>query len=385
MKIRSWAALCFFLSVGFTGCKGFWNPPPSSGGGGGGSSGIFYVLNEGTGQIVADSISSSGITNIGSSNITGPTAIAIAPNKNYLYVSTLAGIYVYNIGSNGALTLGNNNQVISYDLASAIVVDTGNAWLIDAFTNGGQVVLDAIPLNSTGTYTSGANVPSAAFTIANATVKQMALSSDDANVFVALGAGGTLVVPFDSSNPFPKGVTGHTIAVLHNQGSDLSVAVDPSTSPRLFYVGEVNGNSAGNSGGLRYFNYSTLAEVSGSPLASGGLAPNAILPLADYVYVANGQGQSAAGDIAWFPVTASGTSYSLSAGSSTPSGIQPMGLAEDSTGTYVLAVSAGYGTSVGGNPDVQAFTIGTSGALTSFKSATTGTDPVGAAAIAALP
>jgi len=394
MKIRSGTALCLLLFVVFAGCKGFWNAPPAGGGGGGGggttlSSGVFYVLNQGTGQIVAYSIASGKLTKINSYNITGPTAIAIAPNKNFLYVSTLAGIYVYNIDSSGALTLGNNNQVISYDLASAITVDTSNSWLIDAFTNGsGQVVFDAIPLNSNGTYTSGANVPSAAFAIANATVKQMALSSDDANVFVALGAGGTLIVPFGSSNPFPQNLRGNTISVQHNQGSDLSVAVDPSN--RLFYVGEVNGNSAGNSGGLRYFNYSTLAEVSGSPIASGGLAPNAILPLStgSYVYVANGQGASTAGNLAWFPVTTGGTStaptYSLSSGSTVSAGIQPMGLAEDSTGNFVLSVAAGDNTSAGGNPDLDAYTI-SSGELTSALTSATGTDPVGASAIAALP
>jgi hypothetical protein len=351
---------------------------------------VFYVLNQTTGQIVADSVSSSGFSNIGSYNLTGPIAIAIAPNKSYLYVSTLAnGIFVYDIGSNGALTLGYNNAAVAPAVDAAVVVDTTNGWLIDAWINGsGYVQLDATPLNSSGTPTGG-TVASVTFQINNAAVKQMALSSDGANVFVALGAAGTLIVPFSSTSPFPTGVKGTTISVLHNGGSDLSVAVDPSN--RLFYVGEVLGNSAGTAGGLRFFDYSSLTEetASGSPLASGpagSTAPNAILPLANYVYVANGEGASSFGNIAWFPVSTSGTTVSLSTGSSITSdvGIQPMGLAEDSTGTYILAVSAGDGGSSGGDPDLGSFTM-SSGTLTFFKSGNTGTDPVGAVAVAALP
>ena len=390
MKIRSLVGLWLASLAFLAGCKGFWNlPAGSSGSGGLGtttlSSGVFYVLDQTADQIVAYNITSGTLTKIGSYQITGATAIAIAPSGNYMYVSTINGIYVYSIGSGGVLTLGNNNQVISYDIASALVVDTTNSWLIDAFTNAdGQVVLDATPLNSNGTYTSGTTVATAAFSITGATVKQMALSSDDAHIFVALGAGGTIVVPFSSSSPLPAGVTASTISVLHNEGSDLSVAVDPSN--RLFYIGEANGDSAGTSGGLRYFNYSTLAEVSGSPLASSGLAPNSILPLAngDYVYVANGQGETSSGNVAWFTVSTSGTTYSLASGSTIASGIQPVGLAEDSEGNFVLAVSEGDDTSSGGDPDLDAYTL-SSGALTSAIQSSTGTDPVGAIAIAALP
>jgi 6-phosphogluconolactonase (cycloisomerase 2 family) len=388
MKIRSWAVLWLVVPLGLAGCKNFWNLPTGSGTGTGSTSGVFYVLNQTTGQVVAYDISSGTLTTVGTYSVTGPTALAVSPNADYLYVSTLNGIYAYSIGSGGALTLENNGQVISDDIASAIAVDTTSGWLVDAYTNaGGQVVLDAIPLNSSGTYTSGSTVATATFTIASGTpsVKQMVLSSDDDHVFVALGTGGTLIVPFSSSSPLPSGVTANTISVLHG-GSDLSVAVDPSN--RLFYIGETLDNSTTDSGGLRYFDLSTLTEVSGSPLPSGGIAPNAILPLADgdYVYVANGLGASATGSVAWFPVSTSGSTVSLSSGSSLSSGIgiQPIGLAEDSTDTYVLMVSEGDGGTAGGDPDLEAFTM-SSGALTSYKSSDTGTDPVGAIAIVALP
>ena len=138
------------------------------------------------------------------------------------------------------------------------------------------------------------------------------------------------------------------------------------------------------------FNYSSLGnppltQISGSPIASGGLAPNAILPIAsgEYVYVANGQGHTGSGNIAWFPITASGTTYTVAAGSNIAGGIEPIGLAEDSDDNFVLAVSTGGSTS-SGDPDLEAFTM-SSGTLTAALTSKTGTDPVGPIAIAALP
>jgi hypothetical protein len=99
--------------------------------------------------------------------------------------------------------------------------------------------------------------------------------------------------------------------------------------------------------------------------------------------VANGAGTTAGGDVAWFPISVSGTTYTIAAGSSAASGIQPIGLAEDNEDNFVLAVSTGGSTS-SGDPDLEAYTM-SSGALTAAISSKTGTDPVGAVAIAAAP
>jgi hypothetical protein len=216
----------------------------------------------------------------------------------------------------------------------------------------------------------------------------MLFSPDGNNLFVALGTGGTIVVPFTSANSNPLGATATTIGVLNSGGSALSVAVDPTN--RLFYIGETLANSTAISGGLRAFNYSslgsgTLTQASGSPIASGDLAPNAILPIGggEYVYIANGTGNTTSGNVAWFPITASGTTYTIATGSTIASGIVPMGLAEDSEDHFVLAVSNGGSTS-SGNPDLEAFTMST-GTLTAALTSTTGSDPAGAIAIAPLP
>jgi hypothetical protein len=87
-----------------------------------------------------------------------------------------------------------------------------------------------------------------------------------------MGAGGTAVVPFNTANPNPLGVVS-TIPVENAAGAALSVAVDPSD--RLFYIGETVATSGSNTGGLRAFNFTTLKELSGSPLCERG--PRSIL------------------------------------------------------------------------------------------------------------
>jgi hypothetical protein len=393
MKIK-YGLILLAAATLLAGCSGFWNLPTSTttttttattl------SSGVFFVLNQTTKQIAVYSISSGMLEQVSGSpyNLSSaPYCIAIAPGGGFLYVGTVSGIYLYSIGSGGALTIGNGGSTISSDIARAMQVS--GSWLIDAFIpTTGTVQLDAIPINtSTGAYAGSGTPPYQAFNVTSASVEQMVLSPDGTNLFVALGAGGTIVVPFNTGNSNPLGSSARVISVANSGGSALSVAVDPTD--RLFYIGETLANSSANSGGLRVFNYSslsgTLTQVSGSPIASGGLAPNAILPIAsgEYVYVANGQGNTGSGNIAWFPISVSGTSYTIASGSTIASGIVPMGLAEDSLDNFVLAVSNGGSTS-SGDPDLEAYTM-SSGALTAAITSKTGTDPVGAVAVAALP
>jgi hypothetical protein len=147
----------------------------------------------------------------------------------------------------------------------------------------------------------------------------------------------------------PLGSKASTIAVANANGTALSVAVDPSTTPRLFYIGESLADSAGTSGGLRVFNYdslgSTLTQATGSPIASGGLAPSFILPITsgEFVYVANGTGSTTAGNVTGFTITSNGgttPAYTVATDTSIAAGIQPLGLAEDSTGTFILEVGS---------------------------------------------
>jgi 6-phosphogluconolactonase (cycloisomerase 2 family) len=294
-------------------------------------------------------------------------------------VGTATGIFLFNIGSGGALTLANGNNVISQDIATTMQVDSTGSWLVEAGPNLAELL--AIHINSaTGVPTS--NIEQNTLLPA-ATVQQLAISPDNAHVFVALGSAGTEDVTFAAGNATPFGVTAN-LKVVNSAGAAVSVAVDPNN--RLVYVGETAAISGSNAGGLRVIDYSTLQEVSGSPFATGGLAPYAIAPTrfgsnaGNYVYVANRTvSGSSNGSIAAYALTTSGTTSTLTAmGSTIAAGITPLGITQDNTGNYMLVVNSG------GNPDLTAYTM-SSGSLTSALTSATGTDPVQASAIAAAP
>jgi 6-phosphogluconolactonase (cycloisomerase 2 family) len=390
MKTRSLATVLLAATLPLAGCiKDFWQVTPvvcttncSTV-----SSGVFYILNSNAGQveIAGYSIVSGTLTALTGSPYTlttGPHAIAVAPNNSFLYVSTQSGIYLYAIGAGGALKLASTTPIFTDFAAYSMQVDATGSWLVEA---SGAGYLYAIPISpSTGLATGAVQQIS----LAGIAPRQLAISPDETNVFVALGGTGTEVIPFAAlkANPLPNSVSA-PIAVKSAGGAAVSVAVDPHN--QILFIGETAGVSGTNNGVLRAFLYSSLsgtpAEVTGSPYASGGLTPVSILPAASgaYVYVANATvSNSSTGSIAEFALTVSGTAYSLTALSSTAStGVSPADLAEDSTGSVVLLVNSGGGPDL----DVYSFDTTTPGKLDPALTAATGTDPVGALAIAATP
>jgi 6-phosphogluconolactonase (cycloisomerase 2 family) len=350
-----------------------------------GTSGVFYVLNQTTDQVVAMSITSGQLTSIGAVTLPSPQplAIAVAPNGLFLYVSTATGVYLYAINSDGSLTLGNNGTAISTDPAYTMQVDATSSWLVE--TVSGVAQLNAIAINSSSGLLATAGESEQTVALPASTPTQLAISPNDSTsctscyVFVGMGASGTAVVPFNPGNASPFGTVSHFN--VKNSGGDNAVAVDPNN--RLLYVGESDAlSSSTQSGGLRVFtiagNGVTELTSAGSPYAVGGTGPSAILPTSDgdYVYVANGSvSGSSTGNIAGFSVSATSLT---SIGTATAGASGHLSLAEDSTGSFLLAVD------FAGSPDLEAYTM-SSGTLTSVLTDSTGTDPVGAIAIAAAP
>ncbi len=394
MKIKTWARLLLAVAPILSGCKGFWDVQSGSGGGGNGSaSGVFYVLNQKTAQIAGFSIaaSSTSLTAISGSpyslGAVVPFTMAISPNGGFLYVSSAAGIYVYSVDSStGALTILSSGAVISSDPAFSMVVDPTGSWLLE--TVSGVNTVNAIPLDSTtGLVLTGASEQTVALPAGATAVQQITTTRSGATnpyVFVAMGTTGTAVIPFNASssgNPFG---TVKYFAPKNNPAGDTAIAVDLSRP--LLYVGETNAVTGSNPGGLRVFTIGTnatpLTEVTGSPYNSGGIGPSAILPTTNYVYVANKSvSASNNGNITGFAITLTGTAYSLTSVSSIATGVNTLGLAEDNTGTYVLAVNQS------GTPDLSAFTFDTTtaGKLDAYATAATGSDPVQAVSIVAFP
>ena len=193
--------------------------------------------------------------------------------------------------------------------------------------------------------------------------------------------------PFTAGNSNPLGATAKTIGVVNSGGSALSVAVDPTRSAVLHRrdAGQLLGQLR-RAARLQL----QLAKRHADP---GVRLSHRQRRTCSQRHLAHRfgrirlrrqrPGQTGAGNIAWFPISASGTTYTIAAGSTIAGGIQPIGLAEDSDDNFVLAVSTGGSTS-SGDPDLEAYTM-SSGTLTAAITSTTGTDPVGAIAIAPLP
>lgn len=403
MKIGKWAGLLLLGTPFLAGCANFWQAPTNGGGSTGcttncstATSGGFYILNTGTtSQILGYSIVSGALTALSGSPyaVTGtPTSIAVAPSGSFLYVATNAGVFLYPINSGGVLGTAAS---VSTDLPFAIGVDGTGAWLVEAILGTGGVLINAVPITSTGAYASPAAVQSQSFSVTapGPPLNQMAISQDNSYIFIALGTGGTLVVPFNANvsttSPNPLGSSGKVIQPKNSGGSALSVAVDPAASPRVFYIGETLATSAASSGALRVFNYSALtsgsvSELATSPIATGALAPNFVLPGASgsYVYVASSPGTSSTGSVVSFAITNSGTTaapaYAVGTGSTVSAGTYPIGLAEDSTGTFLLGVN-GYG-----SPYFDSYTFDTTtlSSLDIQVTASTGASPI---AIVAAP
>jgi 6-phosphogluconolactonase (cycloisomerase 2 family) len=350
-----------------------------------GTSGVFYVLNQKTNQVVAMSIASGKFTTIGSITLptADPLAIAVAPNSKFLYVSTLSGIYLYTIESGGALQLSNSGNVVSQDPAQTMQVDATNSWLVNAVS--GVAQLNAIAINSGTGMLASVGESEQQFGLPASTAVQLVISPNasssctDCYVFVAMGDGGIEAIHFNPGSAYPFGSAGNTVR-LHS-GGDNAIAVDPSN--RLLYVGESDAlPSATQSGGLRVFTIGStgITELTsaGSPYTSGGTGPSAIVPTSDgnYVYVANQAVSGSSSDnIASFSVSTTALT-SITSSTAGPTGV--LGLAVDSTGNYLLAVD------FAGNPDIQAYSM-SAGTLSSVLTGTTGSDPVEAVAIATAP
>jgi hypothetical protein len=325
-----------------------------------GSSGVFYILSNVTAttfQVVSYSIASGQLTALSSPPaLTGQAnSMAIDPTGSFLYVGTNGGILLYKTGSSGTLTQDTSGS-ISDPYAYALQVDSTGHWLLDASNTPGQPTLYAWPISTTNgesTLGSGVNVP-ARLLVSGGSVGfgGLAISPDKNLVAVAVGSA-TQTISFSAGsggNGSVSPITG-TIYTTTAKGTAVSVAFDTQT--RFLYIGETGVPGLSTSGGLRMISITSDVpgnEASGSPYASGGTGPHSILANSNgYVYVANWQGTSA-GNVTAFLLNAS--TSSLTPQSNTAStGVEPYGMAVDSTGDYVLVVNNQ------GSPPMSAFTF----------------------------
>jgi 6-phosphogluconolactonase (cycloisomerase 2 family) len=193
-------------------------------------------------------------------------------------------------------------------------------------------------------------------------------------VFVAMGTGGTLVIPFNTSTgvqsaPTQYGIPGGSSIYLANDG----LAVNSTTG--VLYV--VSSNTSSLNGTIAAYTIGSNAAL--TTLATGATAfqPTAVAlnHAGTDIYVAN----LASNSISGFSTTASGSTLPALTSSPYSFSYAPTGLAVDHSGDFLLAIANS------GGPDLTMYSYDatTTGKLDEAASTSTGSDPTNPVAIAA--
>jgi 6-phosphogluconolactonase len=329
-------------TIGLTGCGEFFTPVGTGSSVGNGTSSYVYVTNSG-GTLAEYSLTSGVLAALSGSPVAlteTPTSIVVAPNNQFVYVGSSSGAFVYTINSGGTLTEGNSNNIAYVNangyIPESMVIDPTSSWLIIAYQS--ETELDAVQISPTTGLPTGA-VFSVTTTFADPT-PQLAISAANAQVFVALGTGGTEAFGFTpTGTTAPKGPWGTAVSIdlIAKDGgtADTGVAVDPTS--KYLYVAEQNSNAAGAiAGTLRLISTAALGtDLDDEPV---GVGPSAVLSdlTGAYAYVTNGTD----GTISGFSLSTT-TQKLTSLGTAFPTEASPVGLVEDSSKTYLMDVGNG--------------------------------------------
>ena len=387
--MRRWvgqvAAVLGVWALGWTtGCGTFFVYPGSLPGGGGSSTGDYvYVANAATGTLVGFSVGTGKLTAVsGSPQSLGfvPTAVAVNPANTIVFVAGNSGINgfinLYSIGSGGALSLLNSNNIGVADEVSIDVSPDGQ-WLVGLDANGtalGEATVDEYQItSSTGQLTIGTGgsypFPSGTPTIVPSGIR---FAPSGSYVFVSVGTAGDVEFTFNTNG---GALTSNQKITLTTGVSDNALAVSPSSSSTSYlYIAR-----SGTGGGVAVYTIGTggvLASVTGSPFAAGSQPFSVVVNSAGTdVYVANQIDSTISG----YSVGSTGALTQLS-GSPYTSGSSVDALAVDKSKAYLLAAARN------GSADLTmySFDSGVTGKLDFSTSTPTGAgiEPAGAVAIA---
>lgn len=367
-------------SLGLAGCGNFFqcektNCPTTGTGSGSGTptpaSGDYtYVANSsaGTTYLSEYAIGSSALTSLGTIQLGYiPVALAVAPSNAFLYVASVPGVtnpgvYLYKIGSTGALTVANSGKALAMDTVSSMAVSPDGKWLFTVNVDG-ITMSEYAADTSTGLLTLDATlnlldtpcILSAAIPVSQSCSVTVAQSGG--YVVASLGTSGEVIYPYNSTN----GITGSGAYSIPSgypatPTGDFSAAVNGAN---YAYVAQTNSLAAYEL--LSNGNYSILGTA---PYPSGS-APRSIVlnPAGTFVFTAN----EAASTISGFSVV-SGGGLTAVTGSPTPGPTNGSAISVDSTGGYLLDV--GYDAKTG----IRLYTISSVGVLTQVAQVGSGTN-----------
>ncbi len=388
--MRRFQGLCGLFLLGMAGCGGFFVPQTNSGGGSN-TGDYIYVGNGNNTYIAGFGLNSSGALSVLSgspyNNGVAAQSLAVTPANTFLYAGTTNGIYAYAINSNGSIGIQNSGTAVAQDVvATRMQVDSTGGYLLAAgvSTSIGAQAIGIYQINaSTGLLTAitGSPLPLYTGNASTATVVAptgLLITPNNSYVYVSLGALGVQILTLGTGGALSAGAAPAILSPISTSTSpgDAGLASDPLSA--FLFVAEINT-------GLRVLSIGTggsLKEVSGSPYAVGTGPAGVILDATgSYVYVAN----RGSNNISAFTLTAASGKLTAVAGSPFASGGQlPIALLNDNTKKFVAVINSGANGS-GGNSDIQVFSFDTTtdGKLVPVSTATTGTDPTNPQSLAA--
>jgi 6-phosphogluconolactonase len=300
-----------------------------------------------------------------------PSAMAITPNNNVLYIASSGGgtgtgngLYAYSIGTSAALTqlTVNSSSALAGGYPVSIDISPDGQWLfaLDGLNN----TISEYGINkSTGALTLENQITFAATGGATITAYQIRVSPTANYVVAAVGDAGEIVFPFTTSSG-TLGASYGISTVNVGSGADYAVAMDGSNN---LYVSRTGGTTA-TTGVYVYALGSTAATLVSSSPSLTGQGPKSMVLSSGYTYLYTGNEtdttvQAAGGSISEFSQSSAKlTSLGINIGS--PIEVYSMG--RDNSGSYIVA--AGYNSTSNG---LILYTIGSSGALTQASSVTT--------------
>ena len=386
--MRRISVLCCLLLVGLVGCDFFVpesNVTPVN------SGDYFYVGNGNNTYIAGFGVSSSGALSVlsGSPYNNGVAAqlLTVTPANSFLYAGTTNGIYGYTINSNGSISVLNSGTALAQDvIATQMQVDsTGNYLLASGIATSLQAqAIGIYQINTTtGLLTALTGSPLALYTGSTSpgtvvTPTGMVITPNNSYVYVSLGTLGVQVLTLGASGALSTGSAPTLLAPLSTSTSPADYGLASNPGSAFLFVAEINT-------GLREFSIGTnggLTEVSGSPYAVGtGPTGVALDTTGSYVYVAN----KGSNNISAYALTAASGKLTAISGSPFASGGQlPIAMVNDNSKTFFAVINSGANGS-SGNSDLQVFKFDTTtdGKLDAVSTATTGTDPTNPQSIAA--
>ncbi len=333
-----------------------------------------YVANGNAGNVAGFTMNGSVLDNLPSSpySLNGgvPTAMATTPDGAFLYVGIAAGaVYVYAIGSSGALTPGNNGSPVENLNVEPtyMAVDRKSNFLFIGSNTSPQMYEYQIN-TGTGVLTAPAGNTQGFVTLHGAP-EQIYVTPNNQYIYVGetpasgAGVGGIDVFTLNSS-------TGALSNALHANSKNTALYADEAlvsdSNSKFLFAGEtgcscVRAFTIGSGG--------ALSEVSGSPFsAPTGPSALAVDPTNTYLYV----GSKTSSEISGYQLGSSGALTPMSSSPFLGAGVDPVAMALDESNTY-LFVAAGQG-----NPDLEVFSFDatTAGKLDPVSNAKTGsTDP----------